>query len=166
MPNREVVECGDCRRRLPDGTCGLTEAVVDDDDFCSKGTTNTVICEICQRPILMHLTFMQDVDGQFHTVCRNCGTMLNISCIGCERMMEDCAFISDNTLPKMVVKQVQRGNIVMQAQVMNPELIEKTCKKCVCFEGGRCRRQLDCGCKKVKRKWEAMRYDALSETNS
>ena len=65
-----------------------------------------------------------------------CGRCLKIpaQCGLCEKA-QICPFETDSSpLPKVVMKTIQQGNMMLQTQIKNPERIEITCKtQCPCF---------------------------------
>lgn len=104
-------------------------------------------CEFCGREVPSN-QIVVDVDSteRVHLVCTECIQYWD-TCPTCVNGMH-CAFDEDQSgIPKAVMKTVQQGNMVMQAQVRNPELIEKTCKTCPCFDEkiGCARQNMWCG---------------------
>ncbi len=85
------------------------------------------------------------VDGKNELLCEQCYSVLD-TCQSCGAA-QSCAFETDpSSLPKVVMRQVRQGNMVMQTQVRNPDREEITCKKgCKCYnEEFGCQRQVGC----------------------
>lgn len=71
-------------------------------------------------------------DGKVAAVCPSCSKLL-YTCITCNYRNVPCTFaLYNGPKPKVVVKQIQQGPMVSRVQVMNPELEEELCGKCVC----------------------------------
>lgn len=138
--------------------CGLSNVPIDPDkDFCSHHATSIEQmnkCEICGNPILITGELLaQDDEGNWHIYCRNCDRLLK-TCQSCNKY-QICAFETDpNPMPKVVVKTIQQGNAVMQAQVKNEERIKLFCHSCACWdEECGCLKEFNMGCEKKNNFW-------------
>ena len=89
------------------------------------------ICPVCHQPITTGGVFLHEAPHLL--LCDNCG--INFwTCFTC-KYGEKCAF-QDNPahLPQFVLQTVQQGNMVIQQQIMNPALVNSTCKAgCKCW---------------------------------
>ena len=91
----------------------------------------TPICPICHKPITQGGVFLHEAPHLL--LCDSCGIRF-WTCISCEHG-ETCAF-RDNPqgLPPVIMQTVRQGNMLIQQQVMNPELVNHTCKAgCKCW---------------------------------
>lgn len=135
--------CATCGIRHPHKSiCQLTGQAVTDDDFCSKHQEILDICDLCNKIVTSTLCF--PAEGGYHFICQDCFRSLSTCCMCASG--KHCAFEADTTLPKLVMQTVRQGNMVMQTQVRNPELVNKTCKAgCKCYDeaGQYCRRADD-----------------------
>lgn len=106
---------------------------------------NTQICGDCHRS-LQNLT----TDGVI-AISRN-GKKAKVLCASCFAALSTCAKCKNNTTcafqsysgpePKIINQTIRQGNMIMQTQVPNPAIIEKTCGKCLCsYEDLGCMRQ-------------------------
>ena len=127
--------CATCAIRHPQTqACQLTGQPKRDDDFCSNHKETLDRCDVCHDLALPLLCF--PAEGGYHFLCKSCFEAFS-TC-------RFCAFEADTTLPKQVMQTVRQGNMVMQTQVRNPELVNKTCKAgCKCYDqaGQYCRRE-------------------------
>lgn len=127
--------CKTCGLRDPQAnTCQLTGFQVNPyEDFCSKHQGNLEVCEICGQPILKPIIDVS-TNGEFHIICQSCAKE-RMSCTFCSKNGL-CSFENDpSPLPKVVMQTINKGNMVMQTQVPNPDRIRETCQKnCFCFD--------------------------------
>lgn len=112
-------------------------------DTCPHHTMRLEACSKCGRqgPAQAFLW----VDGKNELLCEQCYNILD-TCQSCGAA-QSCAFETDpSLLPKVVMRQVRQGNMVMQTQVRNPDREEITCKKgCKCYNNDfGCQRQAGC----------------------
>ena len=91
----------------------------------------TPTCPICGQPIQQGGIFLHE--APYLLLCNNCGPQF-WTCFSCA-FNEKCEFQANpNNLPPVVMKTIQRGNMVVQQQVINPDLINETCKAgCRCW---------------------------------
>ena len=106
---------------------------------------NNQICGDCHRS-LQNLT----TDGVI-AISRN-GKKAKALCLSCLASYNTCAKCKNNITcafqsysgpePKIINQTIRQGNMVMQTQVPNPAIVEKTCGKCLCsYEDLGCMRQ-------------------------
>ena len=133
--------CATCAIRHPQtSVCQLTGQQVSNEDFCSKHAETIDVCELCHKPALQTLCF--PAEGGYHFICQDCFRLLS-TCRMCESG-RSCAFQDDTTMPKIVTKSFRQGPAVIQTQVRNPDLVQKTCEAgCKCYDkaGQYCRRE-------------------------
>ena len=133
--------CATCAIRHPQTlVCQLTNQPKKDDDFCSNHQEELDRCDLCHDLAIPLLCF--PTEGRYYFLCQSCFRSLS-TCRMCASG-KHCAFEADTTLPKQVMQTVRQGNMVMQTQVRNPELVNKTCKAgCKCYDnaGQYCRRE-------------------------
>ena len=124
----EPFKCETCGLRS-DATCMLTNLQVDSNkDFCSHHTFNLQKCAICGNGILSRAIIS---NGKIY--CAKCAKFID-TCITCT-MQAICTFETDpSPLPKMIMKQVRNGNMIMQAPIRNPEREKITCYNCPCYD--------------------------------
>ena len=122
-------------------------------DFCSKHSVDLQPCEICGRPMLGGKLAEKDDNGVWHWFCLHCNQLLG-TCQSCNKF-ESCKFETDpNPLPKVVMKTVRQGNMVMQTQIKNEERIKALCPTCDCWnEEFGCLKELNEGCNKKSKFW-------------
>lgn len=132
----KVKYCGTCALRTQDGTgCSLFGIHIDPNaDFCSKHVASPRTCEICGQFIITDSVLDWDLENdKIHEVCQNCASRFN-TCHTCDQTSY-CDFMENpSPIPQVVMKQVRKGNMVMQTQVRNPERIKITCENgCKCW---------------------------------
>ena len=133
--------------------CALSGLPMDGDkDYCSKHTDEFLRCEVCGN-IMFTLGSIIEIDnnGECHQYCARCRELLRT----CQTCSAPCEFETNpDPMPKVVMKTVRQGNMQMQAQIMNPERVEKFCLICGCYEEGiGCKRQFNVGCDKKTEFW-------------
>ena len=69
--------------------------------------------------------------------CNECGTVL-YKCPMCVHSTGCLINKYNGPLPKMVVKTIQQGPMVLQQQIINPDLINECCPQCVCGSAENC----------------------------
>ena len=128
-----------------------------DKDFCSKHIAEPIRCEICQSLMTTKGSFLeQDNEDNWHMYCGRCKTLLS-TCQTCKKVAV-CPFETDpNPMPKVVMKTVQNGNMIMQTQVRNEERIKLFCLSCDCWdsEENQCRKELNIECNKKIGNWNS-----------
>ncbi len=133
--------CATCAIKHPHtSVCQLTGQSVKDTDYCSNHQEFLDTCELCHQPAIPILIYGTEKGIRF--ICQDCFKSFS-TCRMCASGSY-CAFESDRTLPKMVMKTIQQGPMTMQTQARNPELVDKTCKAgCKCYDnaGQYCRRE-------------------------
>lgn len=143
--------CGQCAvLDSATGICALTGRKIDPDaDFCSEWTNSVDTCDICGRQFIGPGT-ITEVDGQYKLTCSGCDDGMG-QCRTCiNRQKGYCAFRDASykpEIPIVITQQVQKGPMVMQAQVPNPEREKAICPSCNCWKEdfGCCREAHTCG---------------------
>lgn len=141
--------CKTCRlAALAQNRCQLTGLPISADDFCSRHTTEALgVCYSCHRPLLPEGTILVKSDDSYLIFCQECASKLS-SCAFC-RKAQTCEFETNpDPTPKVTVQQVQKGNMVMQTQIKNPERIKKFCSFCCCWNAEEevCFKECGIGC--------------------
>ena len=120
---------------LAQSKCKVTGRKVDlDKDQCSTFNDDPRRCDVCHG-LMVTGGIVEEVNGNYYTLCPKCSDAIS-ECFGCEHS-ETCVFESDpSPLPKMVMRQVQQGNAIMQTQMRNPDREKCTCALyCKCWDG-------------------------------
>lgn len=106
------------------------------------------VCDICGKPMFAsNSIFFKDDNDKWVHIHYVCYDQYIGKCITCSTCV--CNLDKDTTMPRIVMKTVQHGNMVMQTQVINPDLVNKYCKSgCVCWNGTNCLRQTVQSCDK------------------
>lgn len=65
-----------------------------------------------------------------YLLCNKCAQFL-YTCDTCKHGA-DCALKCYNQPDLFVIKTIQQGNMILQTQVINPEVIKRVCGNCVC----------------------------------
>lgn len=125
-----------CKPETGQSFCAMSRLEVNPEkDGCTKYNAHPLSCEICKGYIAHPLAVVIDPDekGLPHIICRTCAEDMG-TCKICDKVTY-CAFEADNSsIPKHIRKVTSNGRMQMETLVMNPELIEKTCKKdCPCW---------------------------------
>lgn len=91
----------------------------------------TPICPICHQPIMQGGVFLHE--APYLLLCDSCGIRF-WTCISCE-FAQKCAFQENpDHLPPVVMQTVRQGGMIIQQQVMNPNLVNETCRAgCRCW---------------------------------
>ena len=111
--------------------CLLTGMEINPNDcHCSKYRSKVYKCARCGTPLINEIIDISDPENP-HFLCDKCAPLLN-SCANCQHS-RTCAFEADPSPNKIVQKQIQNGPMTQIVQIRNPEIVEKTCKKCSCF---------------------------------
>lgn len=129
--------------------CYLTKLTVNPkEDYCSKHKEELAVCHICGGAILGGGIVEIDNGDQVLQYCNRCNELLN-TCQLCERA-RFCEFETNpDPMPKVVMKTMHQGNMVMQTQVKNEERIKKFCHSCPCWLGDgidACGKEFNQGC--------------------
>lgn len=116
-----------------------------DKDFCSKHAKEINYCEVCGQAMMIVGSFLeQDSNGVWHQYCARCAELLKT----CQTCSAPCEFQTNpDPMPKVVMKTVRQGNMVMQTQVKNEERVQKFCPSCCCWdENHGCMKEFNVGC--------------------
>lgn len=123
-------------------------------DDCSKHSKYLDYCDICRSPVLPDgLVIEEDENGELHTICGRCNQALS-TCQSCKQF-QICPFETDpNPLPKVVMKTIRQGNMMMQTQIKNEERVKALCHTCGCWsEECGCMKEFNVGCDKKSNFW-------------
>ena len=137
MPKKTTSNtCRTCgfRGTFQDGSpaCGLTNSTIKEDltGFCDrhKHEDNVHHCEICQK--ISDKLYLYEHNDNYRFICQQCYSTFG-TCNTCEKVNE-CGVLSDPTEPPFVMTTMQKGPMIVQTQIKNPNLIEKHCTTCKC----------------------------------
>lgn len=143
--------CRTCALVDPEShVCQMNRRKVDlDEDFCSKHVTLDQLgeCAYCGQLFMQPGYLEQLEDGSFIEFCHSCQEKFG-TCAMCS-LVTPCRLINESYKPQIpiaVMKRFQRGNMVVQKQVINPDRIQQICvAECECWDGEGCARR-DFGC--------------------
>lgn len=137
-----IKKCNTCGLRdSKQNKCLLSGASIDPTaDFCSKHNNNPIHCCTC-GVITLRPLFETTSNGEVIAFCPQCGTAATY-CPGCSHSNE-CSFETDpSPIPKYIMKTSQKGPMITQMQVRNPDRIANTCMlNCQCWSGSFCCRE-------------------------
>ena len=135
--------CATCAFKHPQAlACRRTGENITLEHYCAEWTDELFNCEICGNPIAIQMIWESELTHDHHLICPECFRSFS-TCRMCASG-KHCAFEADTTLPKQVMQTIRQGNMVMQTQIRNPELVKKTCEAgCKCYDkaGQYCRRE-------------------------
>ena len=120
-----------------------------DEDFCSKHVTPDQLgtCAYCGQMFMRPGYLEQLEDGSFIEFCHSCQEKFG-TCHMCDKATP-CHLTDESykpQIPIVVMKRFQKGNMMVQKQVINPDRIQQICvAECECWDGEGCARQ-DFGC--------------------
>jgi hypothetical protein len=134
--------------------CRLNGMPIDPNkDSCTKHTEEFTLCNMCGSPIIGG-SYVEVIEDKVFQYCERCNAAIG-TCATCKTAM-DCKFETDTScpLPKVVMKTVRQGNMMMQVQAKNEERIKVVCPSCNCWdeENGDCLREFAVGCNKFCRR--------------
>lgn len=143
--------CRTCALVDPEShVCQLNRRRVElDEDFCSKHVTPDQLgtCAYCGQMFMQPGYLEQLEDGSFIEFCHSCAEKFG-TCHMCS-LVTPCRLTDEDYMPQVpiaIMKRFQKGNMVMQKQVINPDRIQAICiAKCECWDGEGCARR-DFGC--------------------
>lgn len=144
-----IEHCRTCAlRNEAKQVCQLTGIPINlDIDYCSKHTEDlTNVCDMCGSLMLAPGFVESDAEGKVHIYCHRCNQLFS-TCQLCDNVAK-CEFETNpDPMPKVVMKTVRQGNMVMQTQVRNEERMKKICPSCSCWsdEFG-CLKEFNIGC--------------------
>ena len=140
--------CNTCRLSNKNKqVCLLTGLPVNlNTDYCSKHVDEPTLCDICGVPMVTPGFIEEDPEGNWHTHCERCQQLYN-TCQLCPKFQK-CEFMTNpDPMPKVVMKTVRQGNMVMQTQVKNDARVQKFCPSCECWdENHGCMKEFNSGC--------------------
>ena len=92
---------------------------------------DTPICPLCGQPITSGGVYLNEYPYLF--LCNDCGVRF-WTCISCKHGKTCALQENPHNLPPVVLKTFQQGNMVIQQQVINPDLVNETCRAgCRCW---------------------------------
>ena len=149
-------KCGQCAlKALQGGMCPIFRADMSEKDGCPYFTSELRTCHICGS-VIFGAGILEADEDIWHELCQRCAAAA--PCAVCQHT--DCRFQSDQSCqePPFVMVEQRKGNVIMQAQAINPKRVQATCAQgCSCYheteEGFICFRQEGCGCKNYKTNW-------------
>ena len=125
-------KCGRCAlKALQGGKCPIFRADMSEKDGCTYFTSELRTCHICGSVIFG--AGILEADGDiWHELCQRCAAAA--PCAVCQHT--DCRFQSDQSCqePPFVMVEQRKGNVIMQAQAINPKRVQATCAQgCSCY---------------------------------
>lgn len=136
-----------CLRNEAQKACQLTGVPIDlDTDFCSKHMEEPRTCSLCGGVLIGETFLVETAEGEWNEYCARCNALFN-TCQMCPKF-QVCEFLTNpDPMPKVVMKTVRQGNMVMQMQVKNEERAQKFCPSCGCWdENHGCMKEFNIGC--------------------
>ena len=108
-------------------------------------------CDLCGQDAYPHNSILVQTDNDLYLlVHRACYDSYIGKCNTCA-LARTCSLELDNTAPKYVMETSRQGPMTIQAQVLNPILVDKHCVvDCQCWDGKNCRRQTIQTCQSYK----------------
>lgn len=105
-------------------------AVNPEKDGCTWHIDNNAFykCAICGIP--EDNLYIYEIETEYHYLCPSCYSKLG-NCATCNDI-NNCSLTKDNSKPTYVFQTVRQGNMTLQTQVLNPELVMKHCPNCRC----------------------------------
>lgn len=99
-------------------------------EYCSKHQSSVEKCEICGKMLVRQGVI---IEGP-HLICDSCNENIG-HCATCT-YGHNCQFNADPTPgpQKFIQQQIRQGNTIISQTVRNPAIVEKTCKKCKCYD--------------------------------
>lgn len=125
--------CRTCQRKsvFKDGSPGCNKFKIKIDlekDFCSWHLNeSTPICIFCGETEGLMAVYL---NNSWYHICQDHYKIL-YTCQGCAHI-NTCNFKNDHSKQQYVMRQVRQGNMIMNQQVKNPDLVTKHCSTCHC----------------------------------
>ena len=106
-------------------------------------------CDICGQDAYPHNSILTKSDNGQYIIAHIACYEQNINkCVTCAN---PCAAKTDNTIPQYITKVIRQGPMIVQAQVLNPQIVDKYCAvNCQCWDGNNCMRQTIQTCQNYK----------------
>lgn len=126
-------KCAECAYAVPGdiARCGLMNGA-EVSKACSYHTTNPKTCMVCGGIMLPWVKMiLMEQDGKWIEMCPGCDEKL-YKCATCVQR-DRCAFEEASEPNKMVMVQMQQGNMTYSGPARNPELVKKYCHSCCCW---------------------------------
>lgn len=130
LSNHNCSKC-DFYGTFQNGTPGCAKFKIEinpTEDYCSWFKASSTRCSLCGQP--SDALTLYNVDNEWYTFCPSCYQHIH-TCNTCGRGQE-CSFRGDTSEPPIVTQTVRQGNMVMQTQIKNPNLVTKHCMTCRC----------------------------------
>lgn len=147
-----INHCGSCGlyrsiQKNQNKICIIDHQPHEPDYYCGNHTNQPTICDMCGCIILDRRGIItKNKTDNFILICEDCYNTLGT----CGTCTQDCSLEKDNTMPRTVMKTVRQGNMTMQTQVLNPDLVAKHCPSCKCYRNNQCLRQKGSSCDKYE----------------
>lgn len=119
-------KCNSCDNNN-NNVCSKFKIQITPNDYCSWHSWNKSKCIFCNTTENILLAQFND---ETYPLCQGHYNAL-MSCQGCINS-QHCDFAADHSEPQIVTKVIQQGNMRMQVQQKNPNLLDKHCKICKC----------------------------------
>jgi len=90
-----------------------------------------LICQVCGKDVDKDAVFQND--PPYYTLCPQCAQAF-WTCSTCSHVKNCKLQENPDHIPQVVNQVVRQGGMVIQQQVVNPELIKRTCQAgCHCY---------------------------------
>lgn len=143
-----INHCGSCGlyRSLQQNSatkiCVIDQQPHEPDYFCGNHTNQPTVCDMCGKILLDRRGIIIQSNDTYMIFCEDCYNALG----RCSTCKQQCSLDKDNTMPHTVMKTIRQGNMVMQAPVLNPDLVAKHCPRCNCYHDNQCSRRNSSSC--------------------
>ena len=139
--------CDTCARRKPNGVCGISNQTIEEHyKECPFAVDEILTCGFCGTSILPARSVILLTEPP-QIICWNCERQLG-RCTACSYMASCGVRNYKGPLPLHVMQTFQNGNMTVQQQVINPQIINSICPSCGCGNIENCRTGE--GCEKYK----------------
>lgn len=130
--------CGNCALLNNENICLLDRSLKRGpfDTVCENYHSNVSHCDVCSGLLITGGILTETSEG-WRLICETCYSKVNT----CDMCQEICGVNNDNSgIPKVIPQQMRQDNMILQANIINPELIKKYCPNCSCFSDNVCKR--------------------------
>ena len=102
-------------------------------DVCFSFAAEALYCPICGKEFPRKLGVVVSNNNDYcEIVCPDCSEKMG-TCFTCKNNKGCLMSENPENIPPYVIKTIRQGNMIMQRQMPNDELIDKTCKNgCAC----------------------------------
>lgn len=120
-------------------------------DTCFSFAAEALFCPICGKEFPHKLSVIEyRNNNKYDIICQDCSAKIG-TCFTCKNNKGCLMSENPENIPPYIVKTIRQGNMVVQRQVPNDELVDKTCKSgCACCiseeYGSGCGRSLNNTC--------------------